>query len=94
MAARDTAGKWYMSDNTIFADAFNFLLYDGEPVIRPENLHEADTTEIALPYGNNARLPLQKQRDLKRRWAAKWDTEAVYVLLADELQSKVHYAFR
>ncbi len=68
MAARDTAGKWYMSDNTIFADAFNFLLYDGEPVIRPENLHEADTTEIALPYGNNARLPLQKQRDLKRRW--------------------------
>ena len=32
MAAQDTAGKWYMSDNAIFADAFNFLLYDGEPV--------------------------------------------------------------
>ena len=28
MAAQDTAGKWYMSDNAIFADAFNFLLYD------------------------------------------------------------------
>ena len=81
-----------MSDNTIFADAFNFLLYDGESVIRPEELREVDTTEIALPYGNNARLPVQKQRDLKRRWAAKWDSEAVYVLLADELQSKIHYA--
>ena len=92
MATQDTAGKWYMSDNAIFADAFNFLLYDGEPVIKPESLREADTTEIALPYGNNARLPLQKQRDLKRTWAAKWDDEAVYVLLCDELQSKVHYA--
>ena len=35
MATQDTAGKWYMSDNAIFADAFNFLLYDGEPVIKP-----------------------------------------------------------
>ena len=92
MSEQDAIGKWYMSDNAIFADAFNFLLYDGEPVIRPEDLREADTVEIALPYGNGARLPLQKLRDLKKTWAAKQDEEAVYILLADELQSKVHYA--
>lgn len=92
MAAQDAMGKWYMSDNAIFADAFNFLLYDGEQVIKPEELREVDTTEIALPYGNNARLTVQKYRDLKKIWAAKQDNEAVYVLLCDELQSKVHYA--
>lgn len=92
MAAQDATGKWYMSDNAIFADAFNFLLYDGEPVIKPEELREIDTTEIALPYGNGARLQVQKYRDLKKIWAAKRDNEAVYVLLADELQSSVHYA--
>ena len=92
MATQDTIGKWYMSDNAIFADAFNFLLYDGEPVIKPEKLREADTTEIALPYGNNARLTVQKYRDVKKIWAAKEDGKAVYILLGDELQSKVHYA--
>ena len=92
MAAQDTIGKWYMSDNAIFADAFNFLLYDGEPVIKSDELREADTTEIALSYGNNARLPVQKQRDVKKTWAAKRDDDAVYVLLAGELQSEVHYA--
>ena len=92
MAAQDTIGKWYMSDNAIFADAFNFLLYDGEPVIKPEELREADTTEIALPYGNNACLTVQKYRDVKKHWAVKRDDEAVYVLLCDELQSRVHYA--
>ena len=30
MGALDTEGKQYLSDNTIFADAFNYLLYDGE----------------------------------------------------------------
>ena len=92
MPTQDTIGKWYMSDNAIFADAFNFLLYDGEPVIKPEKLREADTTGIALPYGNNARLTVQKYRDLKKIWAAKEDGEVVYILLGDELQSKVHYA--
>ena len=92
MAEQDSIGKRYMSDNAIFADAFNFLIYNGEPVIKPEELRELDTTEIALPYGNNAHFPVQKCRDLKRGWMAKQDKNAVYALLADELQSKVHYA--
>ena len=92
MAEKDTIGKWYMSHNAIFADAFNFLLYGGEPVIRPEELREVDTTEVTLPYGKNARLPLQKIRDLKRIWAARQDRRAVYILLGGELQDRVHYA--
>ena len=90
MSNRDAVGKKYMSDNAIFADAFNFLIYGGRPVIKPEELREADTAELAIPGGS---LPaVQKCRDAKKVWAAKRDSRAVYVLLGGELQDKVHYA--
>ena len=90
MSNRDAVGKRYMSDNAIFADAFNFLIYGGKPVIKPEELREADTAELAIPGGS---LPaVQKCRDAKKVWAAKRDSRAVYVLLGGELQDKVHYA--
>ena len=36
MGAADTITKAYMRENAVFADAFNYLIYDGEPVIEPE----------------------------------------------------------
>ena len=36
MADKDTVTKEYMQDSATFADAFNFLLYDGRQVIRPK----------------------------------------------------------
>lgn len=35
-----------MRKNNIFADAFNYLIYEGKPVVDPERLRELDTTEI------------------------------------------------
>ena len=52
MGVIDTEGKQYFSNSKYFADMFNFLLYDGRPVIDPKNLKELDTTQIAIPYGN------------------------------------------
>lgn len=69
-----------------------FFLYDGRPVIQPEKLRELDTTEIAIPYGNGARVPVQKYRDLLRLWSAYMDETAVYVMLGAELQGRTHYA--
>lgn len=37
VADKDTVTKEYMQDEEVFADAFNFLMYDGEQVIRPES---------------------------------------------------------
>ena len=68
-----------------FADAFNYLLYDGEQVINPEELRELDTTELIVPYGNNARFPVQKYRDLLKLWNAMMDENAIYVILGAEL---------
>lgn len=92
MGKIDTESKRYLSINKIFADAFNFLIYDGEPVIDPDQLRPVDTTEITMPYGNGARVPIQKYRDTMKIWAAMEDDNAVYILLGGEVQAKVHYA--
>ena len=91
MGAIDTEGKQYLSNSVFFADAFNYLLYDGDQVIKPEELRELDTTELTVPYGNNARVPIQKYRDLLKLWNAMMDDNAIYVILGAELQDKVHY---
>ena len=58
----DSITKDYMKDAATFADAFNFLLYNGEPVIQPEQLREMDTTMLALPFGEDgATVPEQKR---------------------------------
>ncbi len=86
MGVIDTEGKQYLSNPVFFADAFNYLLYDGEQVINPEELRELDTTELTVPYGNNARFPVQKYRDLLKLWNAMMDENAIYVILGAELQ--------
>lgn len=92
MGKFDTESKKYLAINQIFADAFNSLIYGGEPVIDSKALRPVDTTEIAIPYGNGARVPIQKYRDTMKIWVAMQDEAAVYVLLGGEAQSKVHYA--
>jgi len=92
VGALDTEAKKFLGKKEAFADAFNFLLYDGEPILNPTNLHEMDTSQITVPYGNNAHLPVQKYRDLLRIWEAMTDGKAIYVILGAEIQGNVHYA--
>lgn len=40
---------------------------------------------------NNARIPVQKYRDLLKMWNAMMDENAIYVILGAELQDRVHY---
>ena len=91
MGVIDTEGKRYLFNNDIFADAFNYLVYGGKQVIKADELREIDTTELALPYGNGAKVPVQKYRDILKLWDAKMDDAAIYVILGMELQDKVHY---
>ena len=94
MGKFDTLTKKYMSNPDIFADAFNYLIYNGRQVIKPEALRDADATEVIVAYGANAKekLPVQKTRDNLQVWAVKCDDEAKYVLLGSENQSKIHFA--
>ena len=93
MADKDAITKEYMQDNKIFADAFNFYMYDGKQVIKPEQLRPLDTTAIALPFGNdfNAK-PVQKYRDVLKFLTAMTDDNVAYVIYGIEVQSKMHFA--
>ncbi len=51
MGKADGATKSYMRENEIFADAFNFYVYNGKQIIDPERLQPLDTVEIGTPFG-------------------------------------------
>ena len=93
MGNADTITKLYMSNNDIFADVFNFFIYDGSPVIDPDHLTAIDTTEIAVPGGDFEHAEyIQKYRDILKSAAVMEDDAATYLLLGIENQSTVNYA--
>ena len=92
MGAFDTLSKAYLKDPHHFADAVNFLLFNGDDIVHPSELRELDPTEIALTYGNDANEPVQKIRDIAKMWTGMYDDNAVYLILGIENQSKIHYA--
>ena len=99
MGVSDAVTKKYLQDNEVFSDVFNYRLFNGKPVIRPENLSEMDPSEIlVLPgkkqKGKRKRIPVKTlYRDLMRDTIIRRDQNAVYRLrLGTELQTHVHYA--
>ena len=61
MGTVDIVTKEYMRENAIFADAFNYLIYNGKKVIDPAKLKEIDPTEIALPFGDEEKAGEDKK---------------------------------
>ena len=93
MGRADTATTNFMRQNDVFADAFNFFLYQGDPVIEPKQLRELDPAELAMPYGADRKSePVQKYRDILKGLAAMEDGKRAYLLLGIEGQTKIHYA--
>ena len=89
--------KQYMKENTVFADAFNFLLYNGENVIQPQTLRELDTAEVVIPFtvddkGKKQAQAVQKYRDILKMTTVMTDDKAAYVLFGVEAQTDIHYA--
>ncbi len=105
MSKADIVTKDYIRINRIFADAFNYLLYDGRPVIDPDGLRELDSTEIAALIGDGESADrkgspkrsvdietVQKYRDVLKSAVIKQDDNASYVILGIENQLLVNYA--
>ena len=60
----DTMMKTYWSGNEEFADFYNAVLFDGEPIIRPEELSELDSDgSIVTEHQGNAES-LHRVRDM------------------------------
>ena len=50
---KDTITKTYMKDNAVFADAFNYYVYSGRQVIKPDDLRELDTAESVIIFADD-----------------------------------------
>ena len=88
----DIVCKDYFRDNRIFADSFNYFIYQGRQVISPDQLRELDTNELLIPYGDNADLPVRQNfRDSLKILVAKADRQAAYAILGIEEETNIGY---
>lgn len=98
MSRIDIITKEYMRENAIFADAFNFLIYQGRQVIDPKQLKELDITELAVLLeeetgtGTKRNDTVQKYRDILKAAVIMQDNRASYIILGIENQTEIHYA--
>ena len=93
MGKLDALCKKYMSDNEVFADAFNYLLFDGKQEIKPEDLKPLDTNSISIELkGTKVSNAVQKNRDVFKVLSAKRTNDIGLLILGVENQIKVHYA--
>ena len=92
MSTKDSITKKFLSRDDIFADAFNYLLFDGKNVIKPGDLAEQDPNEIAAFKKLGTVFASQKYRDVLKMCTIKHNSFATLVLLGIEAQSNVNYA--
>ncbi len=95
MSKKDTVTKAFMRENTVFADAFNYLIFGGKQIIQPEHLQELDTTELVQLIVKGKKLQneaVQKYRDILKAAVIMEGENADYLLLGIENQTEVHYA--
>ena len=67
-------------------------MFDGEPVIQPEDLKEKDVTELGIPYTDKGYMALEKIRDLLKSCIVKTAAGVTYLVVGIENQTDIHYA--
>ena len=92
MANKEILTKEYMQLKDVFADVFNFFLFDGKEVIQPQQLREKNTDIFDIRRLPSAKKqPVQQFRDLLCLLSMTDDTHS-YLLLGIENQTQVQYA--
>ena len=84
----DTILKNFWRDNGHFADLFNAVFFNGEQVLKPQDLTEADTDVSSMLKFNGHAETVQKILDVVKKTAYGVD----FVLWGLENQAKIHYA--
>lgn len=87
-----TVLKDYWRDNGQFADLFNAVLFDGEQVIRPEDLEDGDTDESTVMEHRGEAEAIAGFRDNIKVQKVSHAHKVQLVLLGLEHQEHVHYA--
>ena len=74
MSKKDTLTKQFLGQDEVFADAFNYYLFHGKQVIRPEDLKAQDPTEIAVIRKQGQLFPHQRFRDVLKHCTIRCTT--------------------
>ena len=86
----------FMNHNDVFADAFNFFIYNGEKIIDASTLKPMDSHILLDIFDwdkpKQSYKTVQKYRDVFKQAVIKCNDEAAYVLLGVENQTDIHYA--
>ena len=89
MGKSNAAMKEYVGRKERFADLFNYFLFQGELVIKPEDLEPVDgESDIIIEDVKGKEQEIHRYRDITMRWKYGCD----FTILACENQQKVHYA--
>ena len=88
MGKKDRYEKVYTGNAEVFADIVNYLLYEGEKKIRPDDLRELDGEELLV----EEKKVLQRLRDVVKQVTVRQNEEAIYMIIGLENQTQVHYA--
>ena len=93
MGAKDVKVREFLSNNERFADLFNFYLFHGKQVIKPNDLQEKDTASVLSLYGiDKKEVQKQRWRDILKSAIIKSSEYGIFVLMGIENQSDIHYA--
>ncbi len=99
MGITDVITKDYIRQNDVFADACNYLIYEGKAVIDPEDLKEMDPVELGIlseseRHRKDREKPesVQKYRDVLKSAVVMQDDQAAYLIIGIENQTDIHYA--
>ena len=85
----DVILKAFWRDNDRFADLFNATVFEGNQVLRPEMLQEADTdVSGTIRTASYDEISLNRNRDVIKKTAMGVE----FAILAVESQMKIHYA--
>lgn len=93
MGTKDTKAKEYLSDNGRFADLCNVVLFQGEQVVKAEELQEMDTTEVLSVFGTDRKEQhVQRWRDVLKQAVVRLYGRVYFMIIGAEHQTDVHYA--
>lgn len=94
MGIIDNVTRDYLKDANVFADAFNYLLYKGDSVIKPQNLRTMSTAKLTKKNGEKELEYVERTRDLLREVIVQHsiDNGINYMILGIESQSYIDYA--
>ncbi|MCC8102226.1 MAG: hypothetical protein LIP11_08195 [Clostridiales bacterium] len=84
----DVRLKDFWRDNGRFADLFNAVLFDGQEILKPDALEEADTDVSGVIQLKKYQESLVRARDVVKKTAYGAD----FVIWGIENQQRVHYA--